>query len=310
MATAPIESVFSRAWQLLTRNPVIIVPGIIIGIIVGVLNALLTPTVYYTGVDGTVAISSGAGLVGSGLLRGLIGLLGYLITQGLATAMGAAAWQRGTTTLYDATRNLSRLLPTAGALLVLVVLATVLALPTLGLALLAYYLFTLYAFPAAVVGNASGFSSVQESFRLTVARFVPTLIVAVLIFVIALIGGIVAAAFHFVPFLGPIVGSVITQIVVAYAMLVIVGEYLTLRAAAPPGAYAPTTGAYPGGSYSAQPGAYPPGPSTYSPGPTPYAPPAAQPTNVYTPPPTAASDLYEPPAPPPPTSPPPPGPTL
>ena len=285
MTTAPIESVFARAWQLLQRNWIIIVPGIIIGIIIGVLKVLLTPHIYYNA-DGTMALGSVGGMMGSGLLLGLIGMVGYLITQGLATAMAAAAWQRGTCTLDDATSNINKLLPTAGALLVLIVVATFLALPTLGLAFLAYYLFTLYAFPAAIIGNAPGFTSVTESFRLTIARFVPTLIIAVLIFVIGLCAVFISAALHFVPFLGPIVGAVISQIVVAYAMLVVVGEYLALRAEAPQSAYAG------GAPYPPGPSAYPPGPSASTPGPTPYQPGSA----TYTPPPPPP-DPYTPPPP-------------
>ena len=268
MTTAPIESVFSRAWQLLTHNWVIIVPGIIIGIIVGVLKVLLTPHVYYNA-DGSVVLGSLGASMGAGLLLGVIGMVGYLITQGLATAMAAAAWQRGTCTLDDATSNINKLLPTAGALLVLVIVATILALPTLGLAFLAYYLFTLYAFPAAIIGNAPGFTSVTESFRLTMSRFVPTLIIAVLIFVISLIGGLIAGLLTFVPFLGPIVGSIVSQVVVAFAMLVVVGEYLALRSEAPKSAYA---------------GAPTPGPSPYEPG-SAYTPPVTPPGGYIPPPP-------------------------
>ena len=46
---------------------------------------------------------------------------------------------------------------------------------------------------------------------------------------ISLVGGIIAAVLHFIPYLGPIVGGIITQIVVAFATLVVVGEYLNLR---------------------------------------------------------------------------------
>ena len=48
--TASVESVFSRAWQLLSRNWIIIVPGVVIGLIVGIISGLLTPH-YYTAAD-------------------------------------------------------------------------------------------------------------------------------------------------------------------------------------------------------------------------------------------------------------------
>src|SRR6202011_2230137 len=57
----PIESVFSRAWELLTRNWIIIVPGIVIGAILGVLRVLLTPApIVYTDAAGTTVYNAGA----------------------------------------------------------------------------------------------------------------------------------------------------------------------------------------------------------------------------------------------------------
>jgi hypothetical protein len=285
-----LESVFSRAWELLTRNWIMIVPGIIIGIIVGVIKALLTPTILYNA-DGTVVIGSAMAMAGSGLLVGFIGMLGYLITQGIASAMAAAAWQRGTTTLDDATGNINKLLPTAGILFLLIIVATIISLPTLFLSFLAYYLFTLYAFPATVISNVSGFEAVKRSFRLTLARFVPTAIIAALIFVIGLCAAFIGGALHFVPFLGPIVSAVLSQIVVAYAMLVIVGEYLNLEATGGATAYASGPSPYTPGS-----GAYtPPSSGGYTPPPPSggYAPPP--PSGGYTPPPPPVEPYEKPP---------------
>ena len=118
---------------------------------------------------------------------------------------------------------------TAIGLILLGIVAAVLALPTLTLSLLAFWIFTLYAMPAAVIGNQPGFSSIAQSFQIAAKRFVPTLIIAILIAVISFVLGLLTLPLHFIPFLGPIVSSVITQIVIAFAMLVIVGEYLALR---------------------------------------------------------------------------------
>lgn len=233
----PIESVFSRSWELMTRNWIIIVPGIVIGAILGVLRVLLTPApVVYTTAAGTTVYNTsalGATFLSAALLT-LVGLLGFIATQAFTTGMAGAAWQRGTTTLADGFTafqdDAGRIIITAIGLIVLALVAVVLSIPTIGLALLAYYLFTLYAFPAAIVGNRPGFTSITESFRITLARFVPTLILGIIIFVIGLVGAIIAGVLHFIPFLGPIVGAVIQQIVVAFATLVVVGEYLNLRA--------------------------------------------------------------------------------
>jgi hypothetical protein len=233
----PIESVFSRSWELLTRNWIIIVPGIVIGAILGVLRVLLTPApvVYTTGAGTTVynAGALGATFLSVALLS-LVGLLAFIATQAFTTGMAGAAWERGTTTLADGfasfQEDAGRIIITAIGLIGLAIVAVIISPFTIFISLLAYYLFTLYAFPAAIVGNRPGFSSIAESFRITIARFVPTLILGIIIFVIGLAGAIIAGVLSFIPFLGPIVGGVIQQIVVAFATLVVVGEYLNLRA--------------------------------------------------------------------------------
>jgi hypothetical protein len=275
----PVESIFARAWALLQNNWIIVVPGVVVGVVVGVLRALLTPaSVVMYSANGTVVVGSAMAIAGAGLLLGFISLIGFIITQGMATAMAAAAWQRGTTTLADATAAMGKIVPTGLVLLLLAIVATILSIPTIGLAILAFYLFTLYTFPAAIIGNATGFNSVTESFRLTVARFVPTLIVAVLIFVLGLVGAIVGGLFRFVPFIGPIINGVLTQIVVGYAMLVIVGEYLNLRSSTPAQAYAapPYTPAPPPYT-AAPPPPVPPEPPPYVAPPPPVPPPPPNP---------------------------------
>jgi hypothetical protein len=245
MVEQPVENVFVRAWGLLTRNWIIILPGVVVGIVVGLVKALLSPTVYVVGNDYTVTRSVG---VGGGLLIGLVALIGYIITVAYTTGMAGAAWTRGTTTLADGTaafaRDSGRIVLVGIGLLVLACVATVIAIPTFGLSLLAFYLFTLYALPSAIVGDRPAMDAITESFRLTIARFVPTLIIAIVIAVLSVIGGAIGLAFRFTPLIGPIVSAVITQAVIAYATLVIVGEYLNLRAAnqippAPPPAAPP-----------------------------------------------------------------------
>jgi hypothetical protein len=93
---------------------------------------------------------------------------------------------------------------------------------------------------AAVVGNRRGFDALRESFAIARAKFGTTLIIGILLFLLSLAGGIIGHLFAYAPLLGPIVSAVITQIIVAYATLVIVGEYLVLRPAViPPSAPPP-----------------------------------------------------------------------
>ena len=243
-----VESVFSRAWELLSKNWIIIVPGIVIGLIIGIINGLLTPHVYtaadYQNNPG-LAMASVGGAFMRAIIIGCIGVLGYIATTAYTVGMAGAAWARGTTTLADGSAALSEaggnILITAIGLIALGIVAAILALPTITLSLLAFWIFTLYAMPSAIIGKRPGFSSIAESFQIAAKRFVPTLIIAILIAVISFVLGLLTLPLHFIPFLGPIVSAVITQIVIAFAMLVIVGEYLNLRnqGAIPPPTFPP-----------------------------------------------------------------------
>ncbi len=247
-----VESVFSRAWELLSKNWIIIVPGIVIGLIIGIINGLLAPHVYtsadYQNNPG-LAMASLGGMFVRGIIIGCVGLLGYIATMAYTTGMAGAAWARGTTTLADGSaafqEEAGNVLITAIGLVLLGIVAVVLAIPTIGLAFLAFTIFTLYAMPAAVIGKRPGFSSISESFQIAAKRFVPTLIIAIVIFVIGFVLGLLSVPLRFIPLLGPILTAVIQQCVLAFAMLVIVGEYLSVKA-----------------QQTVAPPLYPPGPST------------------------------------------------
>jgi hypothetical protein len=232
----PVENIFARAWDLLTRNWIIVVPGLVIGLVVGALSWLLTPHGVGYDPNDPAVVGKALARASSGLILAIIGIAAMIANQAFTVGMAGAAWERGTATLADGAASFKedagRIVVTAIGLIVLAVVAALLALPTLGLSLLAFYVFTLYAMPAAIVGNRPGFSSIAESFAITRARFVPTLILAILIFAISLIAGLVTVPLLFIPLLGPIVQACLVQAVVAYVVLVVVGEYLNLRAAA------------------------------------------------------------------------------
>jgi hypothetical protein len=227
--------VFARAWDLLTRNWIIIVPGLVIGLIVGAVSWLVSPHIAYDPND-PAAVGGVLARASRGLILAIVGIVALIANQAYTVGMAGAAWERGRATLADGAASFredaGRIVITAVGLIILAVVAALLAIPTFGLSLLAFYVFTLYAMPAAIVGNRPGFSSIAESFTITRARFVPTLILAILIFVISLVSGIVTAPLLFIPLLGAIIQACLVQAVVAYVVLVVVGEYLNLRAAA------------------------------------------------------------------------------
>ena len=234
-----VESAFSRSWELLTANWVIIVPGLIIGFIVGAIDYLLMP--HGDDVSGAGVVTFGAGVVGF-----LVNIVGAILSMCYMVGMAGAAWQRGTTTFADGSvafqRDAGNALTALVGMAVAGIIAAILALPTLLISLVLWFYFFVYTFPAAIVGERPGFAALGDSFRIASRRVGPTLILVVLTCLIFAIGAVIAGLFRFVPFLGPVVGAMISQAVLAYVTLVVVGEYLALRdaAAVPPSGMPPT----------------------------------------------------------------------
>jgi hypothetical protein len=210
-----VENLFARAWDLLAKNPIIIVPGIVIGVLAGILNAFAV---------GLLGLYLGAAV----LLA--VGVFANLLNTSYTVGMAGAAWERGTTTLEDGTsawnRDAGRLL---AALLLIALIGIVLAVLTFGLAWIVFLFFAIYAIPAVVLSGLGVVDALKQSFTIATKRFVPTLIIVAVIFVLSLIAGFIGMALHAIPFLGPIVSAVIVQTTVAYATLVIAGEYLAIR---------------------------------------------------------------------------------
>jgi len=236
MQAPTVENIFARAWDLLTRNWTIIVPGIVVGLIVGIVSGLYSLTQPYTYGDpsgSAMSFAYGIGGFVSGVILAIVAIAGYIVTQCYTAGMAGAAWQRGRATLADGAQAVNEdggnVLTAAIYLFLFGILAIVLAPFTLFLSVFAFYLFTLYTIPAAVVGNRRGMDAIRESFAIARARFGTTLIIGILLGLLQLVGRLIAHIFSFAPLLGPIIGAIIAQVVVAYAVLVIVGEYLVLR---------------------------------------------------------------------------------
>lgn len=245
MQAPTVENVFARAWDLLTRNWIIIVPGIVVGLVVGIISGVFSmnqPDAYGEPSGAAMSLAYGAGAFVSTLVLALVAIAGYIVTQCYTAGMAGAAWRRGLTTLADGSRavhdDAGNVLVAAVYLFLVGIVAVVLAPFTLFLSLFAFYLFTLYTIAAAVVGNRPGYYALRESFAIARARFTTTLIVGLVLGALQIIGRLIAHIFSFAPLLGPVIAAIIAQIVVAYAVLVIVGEYLVLRPgvseAAPP----------------------------------------------------------------------------
>ena len=228
MQSQPVGSVFARSWQLLTTNWILLVPGLIIGLLSGLLVAFLTPSTDAQTVPGIL------GRLALTIVASIIGLLAQIATTAYTTGMAGSAWRRGTTTLGDGREAFARdgwnVFVSMLGLGVVGVVALLLSPFTIFLSVLAYYLLSLYTMAAAVVGERPGLRALQESFSIAISRFFPTLLIAVLLGVVYVLVGVFASLIAFAPFVGPLTSAIIIQCVTAFATLVIVGEYLELRA--------------------------------------------------------------------------------
>lgn len=224
MTVQPIENVFGRAWELLRANPIIIVPGLVIGLISGALVGAMSPVVVGDAGAFTVTTRSGS------LLGSAISLLAQVLTIAYTTGMAGAAWDRGRTTLADGTAAFKDDgLRIAGAILLYALIAIVLAIVTFGLGAVVFAFLALYAMPAVVLAREGPITALRESAKIAIERWAPTAIMIVVLFVVALCVGAVAVALAIIPFLGPIVAAVVLQALICYFTIVIVGEYRNLR---------------------------------------------------------------------------------
>jgi hypothetical protein len=213
-----LESTFARAWMLLMRNPVIVLPGIVAA-------ALQTAA--------SIALQA---------VSDIVLLVGLLVTVTLAislaqlaytTGMAGAAWRHDRTSLRDGWEALAhRLWPAAGAAALLLVIgfcAAALAPFTFGITLLVYAVFFIYTMAAAIIGERPPIAGIFESASMALANVLPTLAVVALIAVTAALGGWLGWLVGRVSELGGALATgLIGQVVVSYASLVVAGEYLKL----------------------------------------------------------------------------------
>ena len=230
-----LGNTFSRAWQLLSTNWIMIVPGIVIGIVAAVVVYLLA----LYGMASVVGFSSvgmsGVGMASafmSAVIVGCVVMLATILVIAYTTGMAGAAWRTGHADLNDgaaAFRTDGVQILVAVVLLFLIgIVAVAISVPTLGLALLAFYVFFLYVLPSVIVGGHQATEAIAESVRLAAKNFLTTLIIVILLAIALFIGTWISNLFNHIPLLGAIIRQLVVETVTVYATLVIVGEYIKL----------------------------------------------------------------------------------
>jgi hypothetical protein len=228
------ENTFVEAWTLLLRNPLIVCACIVAGLLAAgaeyVVGALMDSyAISGNGSrDALEAISAATQIV-----LFVVSLFISLVQMAYVTGMAGAAWRNGRATLADGWAALAhRLVPLSGAvalLLVIGICASVLAPITFMITLIAYAVFFIYTLASVVIGERAPIAAIVQSVSLALGNVLPTIGVVAIVLVISAIAGWLG---HLVgeanEEAGWLVSGLFQQIVVAYATLVVAGEYINL----------------------------------------------------------------------------------
>ena len=229
------ENTFAHAWSLLVRNWVIVVPGIVLGLIGGALSFAVMLAIYGWVIVGGAATADVTAVTQTivAVAFTIISLLASIVQMAYVTGMAGSAWRHGSTSLKDGWYAFShRSIQTTIAVFLLFAIgvgAAALSPITFGVTLFVYIIFFIYTMASVVIGGREAIAGIAESCGLALANFWPTFGVVALIVVIAVAGGWAGSVLsHAAMWAGGIVAGVLEQIIVAYASLVVAGEYLKL----------------------------------------------------------------------------------
>ena len=230
-----LESTFVHAWELLARNWVLILPGLIMAVLSAAAQFVFTVVIL-----GAFVISGNGSSDAAAASRAIVVVTLFVITMTFAiaqmtyvTGMAGGAWQHGKTTLrdgWDALSHRLRSIVFAAVLLFIIgACAAVLSTVTFLIPLAVYAIFFIYTMASVIIGGRGAVDAVAESARVALANFWPTVGVVALIAVISVAGAWIGDLLGRVSdFTGWLVAGLLQQIIVAYASLVVAGEYLKL----------------------------------------------------------------------------------
>jgi hypothetical protein len=233
MESQEARNVFARSWELLRTHPIIIVPSIVAGLLAAATTVYFDPHGDPTGTTAT----SAADAFGK-FLWWFIAVAGAVVAVTYTTGMAEALWQSGATTFGDGWAALKRDFVAASLAMVILMLvaagAALLGPPTLFLSILAFAYLTAYVMPAVIVGDLDPFKAFNESFNLAWNYPVNTAVMIVGVAFVWLMAALCNTLLEtLLPIAGPLVADLLGDAVVAFATLVFVGEYITIRRVKP-----------------------------------------------------------------------------
>lgn len=226
---------FARAWTVLRGNAVIVLPSILVGIASALAARILAHGGYLSWSFFGAMNEQGPGafwLFAQTIVAMLLRMVAAVVAIALTAGMAATAWSGSRASLADGARALRRRGVQAFFALVLLTLlglfASALLIPTFGISVLAYMTFFLYAMPAVVVGNRGAIEALVESIALAWRSFGVTFLLTVMIAALAGAGAGAGWLAEQVPFAGHAASWILMEATIAYATVVVVGEYLEL----------------------------------------------------------------------------------
>lgn len=234
-----LENTFERSWQLLLANWMIIVPpfvlGLIGGIVVFVVSVTIVGSLVLTGATSSANLDVVSNTIAA-VSAMVVGILVAIVQLAYVTGMAGAAWRTGRTHLSDGWSAFShrglQIFLASVLLFIIGFCAAVFAPVTFYVTLIAYVLFLIYTMAAVILGERDATAAIVQSCQLTTSNLLPTFAVVGLIVGITIAGAWVGALIgHLSPLAGGLVTAILQQIIVAYAALVVTGEYLKLAPA-------------------------------------------------------------------------------
>jgi hypothetical protein len=231
-----LENTFERAIDLLVHNWVLIVPGLVLAVVGSVLEILVVNEIF-----GRLAITGNGSADAAAAIQAFGAIVGFMVAIAVATVqmayvtgMSGSAWQHGRASLRDGWDALAhRWLHVAAAFTLLLVIgfcAMVLSTVTFFVPTLVYAVFFIYTMAAVVIGGKDAIGGIVQSAQIALANLLPTVAVIALICLLAVIGGWLGNLLsHFSAFAGWLVAGIFQQVTIAFASLVVAGEYLKLQ---------------------------------------------------------------------------------
>lgn len=231
-------TLFLRPLALLVHNPAALIPALVIALVVGTLEGMASEHNLEAAKATMEAINSGVPHIGlpigppKGILTFMLvlELLGGLFNQAWTAGIATLLWRRGSATLDDAVNAaFHNAVTVAVTFTILAVAGIVLGTLTFSGGFLIVLFFASYVFPSIAIDGKGVLPALRESLRmLTKSQAEPKFVMVVLLGATAL-GTMTHMALSRFGILSDVANELILQLAQSYAVIVLVGFYMSLR---------------------------------------------------------------------------------